>query len=124
MIDDTNTVMVYTHFGPGIAFGIYGTKEVIETNLNGLYNYGGHSDKITFLSDSFGYILTTRDKLLKGLQNWAVADVMNIARQYDRNQRKVLFAGARQFGADVFKSIAPENFLAKNIHQHLYTVRL
>lgn len=61
--------LVYCYFGNGIALGASGAKGDIEVELNRLYNYGGHNDQIEWLSDTFGYVLTTKQKLERGVVN-------------------------------------------------------
>jgi len=113
MINDNK--FVFQYFGQGIALGLGGAKEEVSNSLNLLYNYGSHKDQITWLSDTFGYVLTTKKTLIKGVSNIVFQDYLkgiDEPRGFSR-QNKLLNARnqADEWAATWVGNLPLENFL-------------
>lgn len=74
--------LVYQYFGNGIALGIYGNREEITTFGNYLFNHGATKGDTHFLSESFGYVLTDKQTLRRGLANGEVTKDRFLANEY------------------------------------------
>jgi hypothetical protein len=104
--------LVYCYFGNGIALGVYGSRENIDITLNGLFNYGAHSDSETrYLSDNFGYVLTTKKQLLHGIANMIVTDLTQKKLGEPREARRGIWEQAEAESKVIFDNIKPEQFL-------------
>jgi hypothetical protein len=113
--------LVYCYFGNGIALGVYGTKENVDIVLDGLYNYEGHNDEATrYLSDNFGYILTTKDKLLRGLSNAFCTKLIAERVHLHRGARVGVWSEAQAKAAEVFATISHEPFLTGSSPAKIY----
>lgn len=104
--------LVYCYFGNGIALGAYGPKEEIEATLNVLYNYKAHDDQARYLSDTFGYVLTNKDQLLRGLANGFVTELQSEKMDEPRAARKGIWELAQVKASEAFEKLEPEPFLS------------
>lgn len=127
MIDILSKVSLsQTGFGNGIALGVYGDPEQLTRVLNGLFNYGGHSqDEPTFLSETFGYVLTTKPKLRRGLANaFIVANTqstLDMPRKERKEARRECWGAALRAADDVLARVKCEPFLkAQNEAEKFY----
>lgn len=104
-------------YGGGIALGSFSeSKASIEHDLNELYNWRGHNDEINWLSDNFGYILTNKYQLTKGIENSFMAAAFREAIFMPRgSERKKFFEDYRkkskESAAEFVESIPIEIFL-------------
>ncbi len=122
--------LVFTYFGNGIALGAYGdNKEEVATALDMLYNYNAHEDKVTYLSDTFGYVLTDKDRLTKGIKNIFTADFVKKHAEFPAEKRRALWPASEQEATrranKVVDDIPLENFLYREERSDsLYSVNL
>lgn len=109
----TRLKLVYTWFGAGIAVGGEGEKADIVQFFDGLYNFGGHDQSETsFLSERFGYVLTTKEAAKRGLAAAYVA-----AHNIGGETPEGVEARAVAFAEELVDGIKSENFLAKERQQ-------
>lgn len=70
-------IKIYTQrYGSGVAIGMSGDKEEIERYSNFFYNFKVTNSDPIWMSDSFAYILTTEDVLLKGMTQKALVSLL------------------------------------------------
>ncbi len=109
---DSALRLVYCYFGSGIALGVYGPKDEIDIVLDGLYNYNGHDDdEIQYLSDNFGYVLTTKDQLLRGLANAFCVGKLQQLVHMEKSWRELVWPEAVEMARVAFENIEHEPFL-------------
>lgn len=111
MIIPESVKLVYCYFGNGIALGVYGSKDNVDVTLNGLYNYNAHDDQPRYLSDGFGYVLTTKEKLKHGIANMFVTDLKARLLDKPRKARHGIWPEAERKAKEVFDQIKLEPFL-------------
>lgn len=106
--------LVYCYFGNGIALGAYGPRGEIDSVLNALYNYKGHSDETNrFLSDSFAYVATDKRRLLYGLTNWLVTQKIAEKVSEPREARRGVWEKSEEEAKAILESIEHETFLTE-----------
>lgn len=120
MIIPKSVRMVYCSFGGNIAFGAYGSKEDVTRLLDTLYNYGGHKDDNVFMSENFGYVLTSKEKLAAGFRKANLGRLLLAQRYEPREARVGVWETACAIGDDQFESIEHESFLTGRTPAHIY----
>ncbi len=116
MIELNPKNFIFQYFGAGIALARGGVNDEIKQDLNGLFNYGGHKDQITFMCDTFGYILTTKEKLAHGVAQWKAQPAFAAASITPRSESRKMFLTsamekAKREASEFVSQIALENFL-------------
>ena len=107
-----NLRFVHTWFGANIALGAYGNKEHIEQFFNGMYNHGGHnSEEIHYISDTFGYVLTTKPNVRQSMANAHISALRQAAVKQDARLTPESWSAAKAFGEKFMEEAIAENFL-------------
>ncbi len=122
MIIPETVKLVYCYFGNGIALGAYGPKTDIERTLNLLFNYGAHDDdKTRFLSETFGYVLTNKKQVAKGLAAACVTHNVKAKIQESKEARGDVWPQALAQASGLFGAIESEPFLTPTASNREYS---
>ena len=121
MIIPSTVRLVYCYFGNGIALGAYGPKPDVDQALTLLFNYGAHEDEARYISDTFGYVLTNKKQLIKGIATACVTHNVQAKIQEPKASRKDVWKEALHQAGDVFGKIEAEPFLTAGASTREYS---
>ena len=109
------TRYVYSTYGNEIAVGVYGdTTEEVTHTLDHLYNFNATNSDIHWLSDKFGYVLSSWDKLEKGFADMEIAKILKKHVDAPLRVKRGLRDIARQSAKSFVSEIPFDNF----VNQH------
>lgn len=99
--------IVHQPYGSDMALGIYGnSREEVQIEANNLYNYEITNSKPHYFSDNFAYVLTSKDRLIKGLEARCM-----VGMQFKETPHRIVENGARVSKLkDMAKAQAAEMF--------------
>lgn len=114
---------VYSTYGNDIALGIYGAShDEVSNALNTFYNYHATDGEPHFLSDTFGYILTTWAQLEKAVADMETAKILEKHLNAPNNVKRGLQAVARQSAKTFVTELPFDNFVNQGSPPaHVYT---
>ena len=121
----TNTNIIISAYGNGIAVGLHGTREEIEKNFNRFFNWGATGigelgSYLHELSDNFSYFLSTETDMLRAMtyetmtrwQDSPVSDQYKARPRFHKKPNGTKFrADAEQAARDEYESFSRESFM-------------
>ena len=115
---------IYQYYGNGIALGIYSeTQEEIALEANKLYNWGATESEVSFVSPTFGYVLTDFDRLQAGWAKYFLSEFIENP-LYIRYGEERLWEIALQKADTKINALTLETFLYERDYESSSTCQI